>query len=87
VLTVEGPVQSAGPSALGDGAIVLDVGLAAPDPSRFIVVIPKSALKKFPASPAGHYSGQLIRATGKIVTYDGAAAIVVHSPSMLATQT
>ena len=85
VLTVEGPVITAGPSATGDGAVVLNVGADAPDSSRFVVVIPKSALGKFPPSPANHYSGALIRATGKIVSYDGVAAIVVRSPRKLTT--
>ena len=85
VLTVEGPVQSAGPSGVGDGAIVLNIGLEAPDSSRFIVVIPKHALKSFPASPADHYAGALIRATGRITNYDGVAAIIVRSPRKLTT--
>ncbi len=61
-LTVQGPVTSTGDD--GAGGVVLNVGGPESDPSRFVVVIPKEALAKFPADPATYYDGQLVTVTG-----------------------
>jgi hypothetical protein len=76
-LTVQGPVTGTGSD--GAGGVVLDVGATAPDPGRFVVVIPKAALKKFPKDPASFYDGQLLTATGLIEDRDGTATMVVES--------
>jgi len=83
VLSVEGPVTSA--SRDDNGGMILNVGGDASDPSRFVVVIPKAALRRFPADPASRYVGQLIVATGRIVDQGGTAAMVVRSPRRLTT--
>ena len=67
------------------GAVILNVGGDAGDPSRFVVVIPKAALRRFPADPASRYVGQLIVATGTIVDQWWTAAMVVRSPRRLTT--
>lgn len=82
-LTVQGPVTGTGSD--GSGGVALDVGAPSPDPSRFVVVIPRSALKKFPADPAAFYDGQLISATGMIEDRSGTATMVVESRKDLTT--
>lgn len=82
-LTVQGPVTGTGSD--GAGGVVLDVGAAAPDPGRFVVVIPKTALKKFPKDPASFYDGQLLTATGLIEERDGTPTMVVDSREDLTT--
>jgi hypothetical protein len=81
VLSVEGPVTSAGRDA--SGGVVLNVGGDASDPSRFVVMIPKAALGRFPADPESRYEGQLVVATGEIVDQGGTAAMVIRSPKHL----
>ena len=83
VLTVQGPVSSTGSD--GAGGVVLNVGAPEPDPTRFVVVIPKTALNKFPKDPASAYEGQLLTATGLIEDRDGVATMVVTSREDLST--
>ena len=82
-LTVQGPVSGAGSD--GAGGVTLDVGAPAPDPSRFVLVIPKTALEEFPKDPASYYDGQLISATGLIEDRDGTATMTVTSKDQLTT--
>ena len=82
-LTVQGPVTGTGGD--GSGGIVLNVGAPASDASRLVVVIPKSALAKFPADPAAAYDGQLITVTGTIEDRGGTATIVVTSRKDITT--
>jgi len=84
VLSVEGPVSAS--SVASNGDVTLDVGAAANDPRRFVVVIPKSALSKFPPHPTDHYAGRLVVATGRIVDLNGATSIVVGSPAGLTSR-
>lgn len=81
VLPVEGPVAGTRRAVSGD--IEIDVGAAAPDPVRFVVVIPKGALGRFPGDPARRYDGQLVVATGRIVDRGGTATMEVRSPRRL----
>jgi hypothetical protein len=83
VLSVQGPV--AGTGSDGAGGVTLDVGAAAPDPARFVVVIPEAALEKFPKDPAAFYDGQLLTATGLIEDRGGTAAMVVGAKKDLKT--
>jgi hypothetical protein len=76
-LTVQGPVTSTGDD--GAGGVVLNVGGPESDPSRFVVVIPKEALAKFPADPATYYDGQLVTVTGLIEDRAGTATMTVTS--------
>lgn len=83
VLSVQGPVTAT--SVEGNGDVVLNVGAAAADPGRFVVVIPGDAAAEFPPRPADRYDGQLIVATGMIIDQDGVATMVVRSPARLTT--
>jgi hypothetical protein len=83
VLPVQGPVT--GTSVASNGDVVLNIGADAAAPNRFVVVIPKAALGKFPASPADSYDGQLVVATGRIVDQGGVATMVVRLPARLTT--
>jgi hypothetical protein len=74
-LAVQGPVDSTGSD--GDGGVVLNVGGPESDPGRFVIVIPKSALKKSPADAAAAYEGQLVTVTGTIEDRGGTATVVV----------
>lgn len=82
-LSVQGPVNSTG----GDGAggVTLNVGAPASDPSRFVVVIPETAVGRFPDDPALFYDGQLVTATGLIEDRDGVATMVVERRADLTT--
>jgi len=82
-LTVQGPVSGTGSD--GAGGVTLDVGAPAPDPSRFVVVLPKAALKGFPKDPASYYDGQLVSATGLIEDREGTATLTVTSRDQLTT--
>jgi DNA/RNA endonuclease YhcR with UshA esterase domain len=80
-VAVEGPVVSVDHGTGPTGpAYLLNIGLAAPDPSRFVAVIPDARAKKFSQSPAAAFDGALVRVTGRVVSFGGVAAIVVRSP-------
>jgi hypothetical protein len=83
VLAVQGPV--AGTGSDGAGGVTLDVGAAAPDPARFVVVIPETALSRFPKDPAAFYEGQLLTATGLIEDRGGTATMVIAARKDLKT--
>jgi hypothetical protein len=83
VLSVQGPV--AGTGGDGAGGVTLDVGTAAPDPTRFVVVIPEAVLGGFPKDPAAFYDGQLLTATGLIEDRGGTATMVVTTRKDLKT--
>ena len=83
-LIVEGPVVSV--DLLGDGDAILNVGLDAPSPSRFVVVVPAAVVRDLPASPADLYEGRLARVTGVIEEYEGSAAIRVKGADAIVAQ-
>ena len=81
-VTAEGPVTSVEQSG---GDVLLNLGADAPDPSRLVVVIPKSAADAFPADAESAYLDQLVRVTGTVEDRDGVATIVADKPSDLST--
>jgi hypothetical protein len=82
-LAVQGPVSSTGSD--GAGGVVLNVGGPESEPGRFVIVIPESALKKFPADAAAAYEGQLVTVTGTIEDRGGRATVVVTKRQDLTT--
>jgi predicted small lipoprotein YifL len=77
-LTVEGPVVSStagrGP---GGAALLLNVGLDAPDPSRFVAIVPLAIYRRLSANTRAQLDIALVRVTGTIIGFRGASAIVV----------
>lgn len=77
-LTVEGPVASSsrgrGP---GGAALLLNVGLDAPDPSRFVAIVPLAVYRQLSTDMRAQLDVALVRVTGKIISFRGASAIVV----------
>lgn len=77
-LTVEGPVAS---SARGRGpngaAQLLNLGLGAPNPSRFVAIVPLAIYRQLSAAQRAQLGVALVRVTGKIIGFRGASAIVV----------
>lgn len=87
VRTVEGPVVSLKESGSGDSAVLLvNVGLDAPDPARFVLIVPASVQAKYDHPLADRIDGALIRVTGRIREYEGAASITLDSPKDLKIQ-
>lgn len=86
-LTVEGPVSELhrGLGPYGP-ALLVYVGADPSDPQRFVVVIPVKVLKQLSANDRERLSGALLRATGTIIRYRGAATIVVRSSRQLHIQ-
>jgi DNA/RNA endonuclease YhcR with UshA esterase domain len=78
VATVEGPVVSV---ENGDASVILNVGLDAPDPGRFVVVISPALRAKLAPQLAEHFDGRLIRVTGRIEPLRGVAAVRLARPS------
>ena len=86
-VTVEGPVTRVGKGqGPGGPALLVTVGLDPSDPQRFVAVIPLKVLRAIPAANRERLAGGLVRVTGKIVKYNGAATIVMHSPRQLHVQ-
>jgi DNA/RNA endonuclease YhcR with UshA esterase domain len=83
--TVEGPVISADHVDGTGSSLLLNVGLAAPDTSRFLIVIPAAVRREFARSPDVLYVGRLVRVVGKIEPYRGLAAITIRSPKAIST--
>jgi hypothetical protein len=81
--TVEGPVISADHSDGPGSSLLLSVGLAAPDSSRFLIVVPAAVRREFAQSPDVLYVGRLVRVLGKIEQYGGVAAITIRSPKAI----
>jgi len=83
-LTVEGPVASStrgrGP---GGPALLLNVGLDAPDPSRFVAIVPLAIYRRLSADTRAQLDVGIVRVTGKIIGFRGASAIVVTRPGDL----
>jgi DNA/RNA endonuclease YhcR with UshA esterase domain len=84
-VTVEGPVISADHIDGTGSSLLLNVGLAAPDSSRFLIVLPAAVRREFAQSPDVLYVGRLVRVIGKIEQYRGLAAITIHSPKAIST--
>jgi len=86
-ITVEGPVTSVrkgqGP---GGPALFVTVGVDPSDPQRFVAVIPYKVLRDFSTAKRERLPGGLVRVTGTIVKYDGAATIILRSPRQLHVQ-
>jgi hypothetical protein len=86
-LTVEGPVSELHRGLGPHGpALLVYVGADPSDPQRFVVVIPVKVLKQLSANDRERLSGALLRATGTIIRYRGAATIVVQSSRQLHIQ-
>ena len=83
--TVEGPVISADHIDGPGSPLLLSVGLAAPDSSRFLIVVPAAVRREFAQSPDVLYVGRLVRVVGKIEQYRGLAAITISSPKAVGT--
>ena len=81
--TVEGPIISADHTAGSGSSLLLNVGLAAPDSSRFLIVVPAAIRREFAQSPDVLYVGRLVRVVGKIEQYRGLAAITLRSPKAI----
>jgi DNA/RNA endonuclease YhcR with UshA esterase domain len=81
--TVEGPVISADHIGGNGSSLLLNVGLAAPDSSRFLIVIPAAARRELAQSLDVLYVGRLVRVVGKIEQYRGLAAITIRSPKAI----
>jgi DNA/RNA endonuclease YhcR with UshA esterase domain len=84
-VTVEGPVISADYIDTTGSSLLLNVGLAAPDSSRFLIVMPAAVRREFAQSPDVLYVGRLVRVIGKIEQYRGLAAITIRSPKAIST--
>ena len=83
-ITVEGPVTQVGKGLGPHGpALLVYVGADPSDPQRFVAVIPTKVLKQLSVDQREQLSGALVRVTGTIVSYHGAATIVVASPRQL----
>jgi hypothetical protein len=83
--TVEGPVISADHGDGPGSSLLLSVGLAAPDSSRFLIVVPAAVRREFAQSPDVLYVGRLVRVLGRIEQYGGVAAITIRSPEAIST--
>jgi hypothetical protein len=83
-LTVEGPVASSGRGrGPGGAALLLNVGLDAPDPSRFVAIVPLAIYRRLSADTRAQLDVGIVRVTGKIIGFRGASAIVVTRPADL----
>lgn len=86
-LAVEGPVTQVGKGLGPTGpALLVYVGADPSDPERFVVVIPTSVVNQLSADARERLSGGLVRVTGTIVKFRGAATVVVKSPRQLHIQ-
>jgi hypothetical protein len=86
-ITVEGPVTQVARGLGPHGqAVLVYVGADPSDPQRFVIVIPITVFKGLSADQRAQLPGALVRATGLIIRYRGAATIVVQSPSKLRIQ-
>ena len=86
-ITVEGPVTQVGKGLGPHGpALLVYVGADPSDPQRFVAVIPTKVLKRLSIGQREQLSGALVRVTGTIVSYRGAATIVLKSPHQLRIQ-
>lgn len=84
--TVEGPIISADHTVGSGSSLLLNVGLAAPDSSRFLIVVPAAVRREFAQSPDVLYVGRLVRVVGKIEPYRGLAAITIRSPKAISAE-
>ena len=64
-------------------AVLVYVGADPSDPQRFVIVIPITVFKRLSADQQERLPGALVRASGTIISYSGAATIVVQSPRQL----
>jgi hypothetical protein len=86
-ITVEGPVTQVSKGLGPHGpALLVYVGADPSDPQRFVAVIPTKVLKQLSVDQREQLSGALVRVTGTIVSYRGAATIVVKSARQLRIQ-
>lgn len=77
-LTVEGPVVSASVGrGLGGAALILNIGLGAPNTSRFVAIVPLAIYRRLSADTRAQLSVALVRVSGTIIGFRGATAIVV----------
>ena len=83
-ITVEGPVTHVARGLGPHGpAVLVYVGADPSDPQRFVIVIPITVFKRLSADQQERLPGALVRASGTIISYSGAATIVVQSPRQL----
>jgi len=79
-LRVEGVVASV---KRVEGATELSLGLPAPDPQRFVVIVPDKVARRFDAPLGDMFQGMLVRATGTIVKSGDHTAVRIKKPSEL----
>ncbi len=82
--TVYGPVVGVKWATSSKGQpTFLNIGRNYPDPARFTVLIWGDDRANFPSAPETFYAGKTVSATGLIQSYQGAAEIIVSSPSQI----
>ena len=65
------------------GATELSLGLPAPDPQRFVVIVPDKVARRFEAPLGDLFEGMLVRATGTIVKRGDHTAVRITRPAEL----
>lgn len=86
-ITVEGPVTHLARGLGPHGpAVLVYVGADPSDAQRFVIVIPMTVFRRLSTDQQERLPGALVRATGLIIRYRGAATIVVQSPQDLRIQ-
>ncbi len=66
-----------------EGATELSLGLPAPDPQRFVVIVPDKVAKRFDVPLGDLFQGMLVGAIGTIVKSGDHTAIRIKKPSEL----
>ncbi len=79
-LRVEGVVAGV---KRNDGATELSLGLPAPAPQRFVVIVADKVAERFDAPLGDLFEGMLVRATGTIVKVGDHTAVRIKRPSEL----
>lgn len=79
-VVVRGNISDTGRSS--NDAVFLNMGGVYPD-HCFTAVIFKSSLFRFPENIEHRYSGEIVRVTGRVASYDGKPEIVVAAPRQI----
>jgi hypothetical protein len=79
-LRVEGVVAGV---KRGEAGTELSIGLPAPAPQRFVVIVPDKVAERFDAPLSDLFEGMLVRATGTIVKIGDHTGVRIERPSEL----
>ena len=62
------------------------MGLPAPDPQRFVAIIPAADAPRFDPPPDAAYNGRLVKVWGTIKKRGAVATIVVTRPAQIVVE-